>query len=152
MPRIRDYLDGDADALWPLLERGLAVYGLVPDAQTTDRDLLDVPASYLRNGGRFRVLEEGRRVIGMYGLFNAGDDIAELRKMYLDPDRKGQGHGKRLLEDAIRIARDAGFRTLALETNRLLIEALGLYRKYGFRETTREQFSCRCDLAMSLEL
>ncbi len=88
----------------------------------------------------------------MYGLRNEGDAVTELRKMYLDPSQKGKGYGKLMLEDALDVARSLGFHRVTLETNEVLIEAIGLYRSYGFVETSREKFSDRCDYAMVLEL
>jgi putative acetyltransferase len=57
-----------------------------------------------------------------------------------------------MLEDAIDIARSLGFRRITLETNEILVEAIGLYRSYGFTASTREQFSAQCNYAMVLEL
>jgi len=78
--------------------------------------------------------------------------VAELRKMYLDPTEKRKGYGKLMLEDAIVVAGGLGFRRMILETNKVLVEAIQLYRSYGFREAGREQYSDRCDYAMSLDL
>lgn len=152
MATLRDYRAEDADRVWTLLEHGLAAYGLAPDACSTDRDLADIAAHYLDRGGRFRMLVEGGEAIGMYGLHKVSDEVVELRKMYLDPRCKGRGHGKQLLNDALSIARAAGFRTMTLETNRLLVEAIGLYEKYGFVDAPRAALATRCDRAMALEL
>ena len=45
---------------------------------------------------------------------------------------RGLGVGRRLLDEVEGTARDAGVRTLRLETNRTLVEAIGLYRSAGF--------------------
>ena len=109
MPTIRDSCESDSDQLWGLLERSLAEYGLRPDRSTTDSDLIGVQASYMEKGGRFRVLVENGKVIGMCGLYNKGDAVAELRKMYLEPSCKGKGYGKMLMEDALDTARKMWF-------------------------------------------
>jgi len=152
MPSIRDYRPGDAADLWSLLERALAVYGLSADSCATDHDLKDIQASYLDRGGRFRVLTDGPRTIGMYGLYKESNDVVELRKMYLEPAYKGQGFGRLILDDALEIARGAGFKTMTLETNRVLTEAIALYRKYGFVDVERDDLSARCDRAMAMDL
>lgn len=152
MPTIRDYRAADAGRVWELLEQGLAPYGITPDACSTDRDLEDVEAHYLDRGGRFRMLVERGETIGMYGLYKVSDTVVELRKMYLDPAHKGRGLGKQLLDDALAIARAAGFRTMTLETNRTLVEAIGLYERYGFVDAPDAELSSRCDRAMTLEL
>jgi putative acetyltransferase len=149
---IRDFDPADADKLWSVLERSLAAYGLKADSCNTDTDLLDVQRNYIDCGGRFRVLTQGETPIGMYGLYKIGAERVELRKMYLEPAHKGRGYGKLLLNDALSVAREAGFRTMTLETNRLLVEAIGLYRKFGFKDVERNDLSARCDRAMIKEL
>ena len=121
-------------------------------ASRADKDLLDIRRSYLDSGGRFRILVNETGVIGMYGLFNEGNGTVELRKMYLDPAWKGMGFGKLLLADAIDLARDAGFTRMSLETNSVLREAIGLYRKFGFVDVESSPLASRCDLAMAMDL
>ena len=112
----------------------------------------DIHAFYIITGGTFRVLEDRESILGMYGLRNEGDGSGELRKMYLDPSQKGRGYGKLMLEDAIGVAKGLGLKRMTLETNQVLVEAIGLYRSYGFVGSTREEFSDQCDYAMALEL
>jgi GNAT superfamily N-acetyltransferase len=152
MATIRDYRPDDAGRIWTLLELGLSPYGIAPDACGTDRDLDDVQAHYLDRGGRFRLLVEGEKTIGMYGLYKVDSAVVELRKMYLDTRHKGHGNGKLLLEDALTIARVANYRTVVLQTNRVLVEAIGLYRKYGFADWPGAELATRCDRAMKLDL
>lgn len=149
---VREARPEDAPRLWELLAQGLAGYGLAPDPDGTDTDMADVGASYLARGGRFRVLVDGDRIIGMYGLYRVDDATVELRKMYLEPAMKGRGHGRRLMEEALRLAREAGYRRMVLETNRRLVEAIGMYRKFGFTEEVRPDRSPRCDAAMAMDL
>ena len=51
--------------------------------------------------------------------------------------RAASGLGRRLLAELERHARAAGVRTLRLDTNRALTEAIGLYRAAGFEEIER---------------
>ena len=54
--------------------------------------------------------------------------------MWVDPNSRGRGVGRRLLERLEALARESGVRTVRLETNRALGEAIGLYRRSGFAE------------------
>jgi putative acetyltransferase len=126
---------------------------LEPDPACTDADLADIEAHYVRAGGYFAVLEEpDGTIIGTYGLHRVDAMTCELRKMYLDPARRGRGHGKALLEHALATARELGFRRMTLETASVLEEAIALYRKYGFVPCTSPHLSRRCDLAFDREL
>ena len=54
--------------------------------------------------------------------------------MWVAPQARGLGLGRRLLQELERHAREAGVATLRLETNRTLVEAIALYRRAGYRE------------------
>jgi GNAT superfamily N-acetyltransferase len=59
---------------------------------------------------------------------------AELKRMWVAPETRGTGLGRRILGELERLARDEGVEVLRLETNRALSEAIALYRSSGFRE------------------
>ena len=63
-----------------------------------------------------------------------GDEPAELKRMWVSPARRGLGLGRRLLAELEAHAAARGVRTLRLETNHTLDEAIGLYRDSGYRE------------------
>jgi DNA-binding MarR family transcriptional regulator/GNAT superfamily N-acetyltransferase len=58
----------------------------------------------------------------------------EVKRMWVAPQVRGLGLGRRLLEALERHAREAGVGVLHLETNRTLIEAIQLYRDCGYQE------------------
>jgi GNAT superfamily N-acetyltransferase len=59
---------------------------------------------------------------------------AEIKRMWVSPSARGLGLGRRLLAELEDRARARGVRTVRLETNRTLHEAVGLYRAAGYRE------------------
>lgn len=59
---------------------------------------------------------------------------AELKRMWVAPEARGLGLGRRLLVELERHARNQGVEALRLETNRSLKEAIALYRSCGYRE------------------
>jgi DNA-binding MarR family transcriptional regulator/GNAT superfamily N-acetyltransferase len=63
-----------------------------------------------------------------------GDAFAEVKRMWISPAVRGLGLGRRLLAELETHAAAHGARTLRLETNRSLTEAISLYRTAGFRE------------------
>jgi GNAT superfamily N-acetyltransferase len=60
--------------------------------------------------------------------------IAEIKRMWISPDVRGLGLGRRLLERLIEEATARGTQTLRLETNGSLTEARRLYETAGFIE------------------
>lgn len=61
-------------------------------------------------------------------------DIGYLKRMWVSGTVRGLGVGRRMLEALEAEARELGFTTLRLETNRVLQEAIQLYRSAGYRE------------------
>jgi DNA-binding MarR family transcriptional regulator/ribosomal protein S18 acetylase RimI-like enzyme len=65
---------------------------------------------------------------------HAGTQIAEVKRMWVSPNVRGLGLGRRLLDSLAREASARGMRMLRLETNRALTEARRLYETAGFTE------------------
>lgn len=151
--RFRAASNADASAVRSLVFGVLGEYGLAVDPAATDRDLFDIEANYAARGGCFEVLvDEDDRIIGSYGLYPLHDGTCELRKMYLERAFRGRGLGKAIMMRALNQARALGFTRVELETAAVLVEAISLYKSFGFKPFTPDHMSCRCDQAMSLEL
>ena len=152
-PQLRPATNADAAPVRDLVFTVLAEYGLKHDPDTTDADIDDIEQAYFARGGTFRVLEtQDGAIIGAYGLYPMDDGTCELRKMYLHKDCRGQGLGKRLLDDALADARRLGFASVVLETASVLKEAIALYESYGFVPYQPDHLSSRCDQAYRMEL
>ena len=80
---------------------------------------------------RFLVAREHGRALGTGALVLQGD-WAELKRMWVAAEARGRGISKALLAALEAIARQAGIRTLRLETGIASHEALGLYERAGF--------------------
>jgi ribosomal protein S18 acetylase RimI-like enzyme len=74
------------------------------------------------------------RAIGCGALKFHPDVPAELKRMWVAPEARGLGLGRRLLEELEKHAREAGATVVRLETNRSLKEAIQLYRSTGYLE------------------
>jgi DNA-binding MarR family transcriptional regulator/GNAT superfamily N-acetyltransferase len=59
---------------------------------------------------------------------------AEIKRVWVAPEARGLGVGRRLLGALEARARDEGVRTVRLDTNRALVEAIAMYRSSGYRE------------------
>jgi putative acetyltransferase len=66
---------------------------------------------------------------------DAGDgdgQYGELKRMFVDDRKRGQGVGYRLLEHIVMFAAMSGLRTIRLETGIHQPEAIALYERFGF--------------------
>ena len=150
---LRPATNDDRSAIERLVFTALAEHGLQPDPSGTDADLQDIQASYLAGGGMFDVLvDDAGQIVGSVGLCRVSDSTCELRKMYLAPEVRGGGWGRRLLEHALARAAELGFRRVVLETASVLRAAMALYERYGFQRYTAGHLASRCDAAYSLDL
>src|SRR5215470_17081591 len=75
--------------------------------------------------------------IGCVGLKGTGSELAEIKRLWVAPSARGLGVGRRLMDAAENAARDLSIKTLRLDTNRALREALQLYRSTGWNEIDR---------------
>ena len=153
MLTLRPATNRDGEAVRTLVFSVLHEYGLKPDPDGVDADMLDLEASYIERGGSFHVLTDpGGVILGSVGLYPSHDGICELRKMYLVAEARGQGLGKRLLEHALAESKRLGFARIELETASVMKEAIGLYRRYGFQLDTSDRTGNRCNQAYFMEL
>ncbi|HEY6985803.1 MAG TPA: helix-turn-helix domain-containing GNAT family N-acetyltransferase [Rhodanobacteraceae bacterium] len=76
--------------------------------------------------------------IGCIFLVAKDQTTAKLRLLLVEPDARGLGLGKRLIDECVAFARDAGYRRIVLWTQSNLDAARHLYVKAGFRKTAEE--------------
>ena len=99
-----------------------------------DREVLGDPDTHLLAGGGrilFAVDADGRAV-GTVALRHDGDGVYELTKMAVEPEMRGRGAGRALMEHALAAYRELGGRELYLESSSRLAPALALYESAGF--------------------
>ena len=89
--------------------------------------------------GQTWVLEDhGGDVVGLLVLEDHPDHLL-LDNVAVDPDRHGQGIGKRLLAFTEEEARRRGYDTVELYTNEVMVENISMYLRLGYVETGRKQ-------------
>ena len=80
---------------------------------------------------------DGERV-GSVFVVKKTDEIAKLRLLIIDPKARGLGLGKRLVDECLRFAREAGYKSMTLWTQSILVAARGIYKRAGFECTATE--------------
>jgi DNA-binding MarR family transcriptional regulator/GNAT superfamily N-acetyltransferase len=80
---------------------------------------------------------DGERV-GSVFVVKKTDEIAKLRLLIIDPKARGLGLGKRLVDECLRFAREAGYKSMTLWTQSILVAARGIYARAGFKLVAKE--------------
>ena len=104
--------------------------------------LLEVCADFLRDHvpGRSNcwIAERDGAVAGSVFVVDAGDGIAQLRLLHVEPHARGLGLGGALVARCVDLARAAGYREIMLWTHSVLEPARRLYEAAGFRIASTE--------------
>jgi len=113
------------------LEESIAKYS----AQGKLSEMEDVQKNYFENGGTFLVSVHENRIIGTGAIRFLEEGVCELKRMWLLSEYRGQGHGYRMMQELFRIAREKGYKTMRLLTDRVVQKnAVAFYRRLGFYE------------------
>lgn len=97
----------------------------------------DILAKFVQNHDpkkeRIWIAERDGERIGSIMVVDAGDNVAQLRLLLVEPKFRGKGVGKRLIDECINFSRQSGYRKIKLWTQSILKEARHLYQKAGFK-------------------
>jgi GNAT superfamily N-acetyltransferase len=86
----------------------------------------------------FWVVEANKEIIGTFGIESRGEDITELRRMYLDHGHRGRGIAQCMLKCAELRARELGFTKMILSTGEMQKAAIAFYGKTGYQLVSTE--------------
>jgi putative acetyltransferase len=137
---IKNIEPGDNKPLAAVIRNALAEFGAnkpgtVYYDETTDH-LYDV---FKQPGSFYYVAYAGNVLNGGAGLYPTADlpaGYAELVKMYLAKQARGQGLGRLLINKVLENAAAMGYTHVYLETMPELKQALKVYEKFGFEYLT----------------
>src|SRR5262245_40039191 len=126
----------DSPERWDAARRLIEEYAASLDVdlcfQDFDEELASLPSQYGPPGGAFLLAERDGAFLGCVAL-RKWQDGCEMKRLYVRPEGRGLGIGRRLAESVVDEARRLGYETMRLDTLPSMKEAQGLYAALGFR-------------------
>ena len=129
---IRTYERGDQPAVSRLYTEGLLA-GQIAD-NDTGADIENIPAAYLdTERANFWVAERDGEVVGMIGVAEDEPDIAEIRRLRVEPALQNGEIPVKLLETALSFCRHHGYLKVRLDTRIERGRAAKLFERFAFQ-------------------
>ena len=104
--------------------------------QDFEKELKTLHEVYLPPKGCIILAKQNDKTVGCIALKPIGNGVCEMKRLYVRPEVRGEGLGRKLVEELIRFAQKSSYQSMKLDTVSKLKEAIHLYRSIGFNETT----------------
>lgn len=134
---LRPIKSDDNAAIAKVIRSVLEEYGVnQPGTVYTDKATDELYYHFEEEHAAYWIAELKGEIVGGCGLFptpGLPDGCIELVKLYVLNQARGNGIGATLMNLSIDFARELGYKQVYLETMPELDEAVGLYKKLGFR-------------------
>ena len=108
--------------------------GVDLDYQNFGEEMASLPGAYAAPAGRLFFAEFEGRPAGCVGIRPSSDGVCEMKRLYVEPDMRGNGIGRQLALAAIKAAKALGYRKVMMDTLPAMRIAVKLYRELGFKE------------------
>ncbi len=96
-------------------------------------ELDDLLGRFTPPQGEVLLARLGDAPVGTLMLKRRDAETCEMNRMWVRPEGRGHGVGRRLIEELMRAARDMGFKTMKLEALDERVMAVPLYERMGFQ-------------------
>jgi GNAT superfamily N-acetyltransferase len=134
---IRPATQADLDEIRAMLREYAAWLQVDLCFQNFEQELAVLPGDYAEPRGRLLIAEGA----GCIALRPIDEETCEMKRLYVRPEHRGSGLGKRLVLAIIEEAREIGYRRMRLDTMPKMDSAQKLYAARGFQEIVAYRYN-----------
>ena len=134
---IRPATPADLDEIRAMLREYAAWLEVDLCFQNFEQELAGLPGDYAPPRGRLLIAEGA----GCVALRAIDSEVCEMKRLYLRPEHRGSGLGRRMVQAIIDEARSVGYRRMRLDTMPKMDSAQRLYASLGFREIAAYRYN-----------
>lgn len=138
---IRQARPDEYSAAKQLVEEYVASLGVDLGFQSIEGELADFPGAYERPEGCLLLALVDDEPVGCVAIKKLDGPVCELKRLYVRPEARRGGTGRKLTEAALDAALGLGYRRVRLDTFPSMGQAQALYRSLGFREIEPYRFN-----------
>jgi DNA-binding MarR family transcriptional regulator/N-acetylglutamate synthase-like GNAT family acetyltransferase len=138
---VRQHLPGDMG--WVVQRHGELYWQEYHYDERFEALVAEIVAEFIQNLDSQRercwIAEKDGERVGCIFLVKKSSTVAKLRLLLVEPSARGLGIGKRLVEECVNFAREAGYKKILLWTQSELAAARGIYKAAGFECIAEER-------------
>jgi len=124
----------DLELIRELFKEYASSLGFDLSFQDFKTELANLPGDYAPPDGCILLAKDKEQIAGCVALRKMGEDICEMKRLYVRPEFRGKGIGRKLSVAIIDKARDIGYKYMRLDTVPAMKQAIALYRSLGFKQ------------------
>jgi ribosomal protein S18 acetylase RimI-like enzyme len=126
-------IPGDLTTIRSLFQEYADSLSFALEFQDFKEELETLPGKYAPPLGAILVAKEKGETVGCVAVRPLGEEICEMKRLYVKPSHRGKNLGRDLALAIIEEAKRLGYKAMRLDTVVEMKEASALYRALGFQ-------------------